>query len=637
MDVVDRDNADAQQSRSDVDIRSVGEDDGALEESHYRPAHDESNSAETTQMDLVRQSARSRTKPVFFDPSAEASKRPRVEGTSRKKPDQGKKKVSGAEQSQDPISVDFNKLKEQVKDEVMQSLELRDGTKTWLCSPGDIAAAIAPFLKKSALKSNSTLESSTQAFEGLAKAFKDVVLQSLIDDVGDALLPQILDKVNDHLQSAVPKVLETGSRADYYAKKSQVSSASASNPAPVPKERTFFKQLSDALSVYRTLLSPDKVLIADEYLPKGQRRFGVFTTKELFDGASAIGTKACFYEVIPVASPCKLFFDIDVKEKDVFADDFKFLSNSRKEILAAVQESVTSYFQQHYQLIAPPEMVVLSGCRQGKISFHVVFNVMFPTLEAVKAAVKDIVDDVAAFEADQRNNISYKSVLTFRSTERRTYETIFDSGCYQQNQNFRVWNSSKLGKASPLTFFKCGERIFVTFKTNADFMIPGLEKNPEDALPVSASDLDNSTPSASNLPVVPPPPTSPVSASAPNEEQASSSVFAPPPRPPPNPVAPPAATHAVEIPAATLQRVLKTMKKHTGYSGGVGGVRVKGYDTTVVISPKTENCFCVIAGEVHQGPRCPIYFVWPEDTDVIYQKCQKCKDKISDSFTLVSE
>ncbi|KAJ3093143.1 hypothetical protein HDU96_002525 [Phlyctochytrium bullatum] len=642
-----RDSGDANQAQTEIDVRNVADDDGALRDADSRQAHNDSSLDERTiAMDLVRHSARSRTKPVFFDPSAEVSKRPRVEGIatvnhlilegSRKKPDQGKKRASGVEQSHEASSLDFHKLKEELKDEVMQSLELRDdldevkrhveehvlrvvkesiiterdgevhapsltlvGTKTWLCSPSDIAAAISPFLKKSALKANSTLDGNSLAFEGLAKAFKDVVFQSLVSEVSDAVLPQVLDKVNDHLQSAVPKLLETGnhtrysSRADYYAKKVQASSASAANHPAVPKERTFFKHLNDALALYRTLLSADKVLIADEYLPKGERRFGVFTTRELFEGVASVGSKACFYEVIPIASPCKLYFDVDIKEKDVFADDFKLLSNSRKEMIAGIQESVTSYFQQHYQLIAPPEMIVLSGCRQGKISFHVVFNIMFPTLDAVKAAVKEIVDDVAAFEEDQRNNAppAVDSVIQDDSTASTSYVPAVPA---------------------------------VTAPPPDPLSTPALNVQP----PISSSPLAQPAPHTASQPLPQP---------LPHPVSPPSSGFVPPPPPPLSQLQAPAATCAVEIPPATLQRVLKTMKKHNGYSGGLAGVRVKGYDTTVVISPRTENCFCVIAGEVHQGPRCPIYFVWPEDTDIIYQKCQKCKDKISESFTLEDE
>ncbi|KAJ3097700.1 hypothetical protein HDU96_000289 [Phlyctochytrium bullatum] len=244
---------------------------------------------------------------------------------------------------------------------------------------------MAFFADKKGGKTKAAIDKMVESIQ--AAVMKDVFAKlqnETLIELKTSIVADVLEQINDifgarldALQESIPKPM---SIEDYLEEEEEEETEKIDKgkaPATTPTTSTWCPKLGTVLPEYAANPSEDKVLVSEEFTEKGARQFIVWTT-EKFRQASLVGDPH-FYEMVPVGVRCKLYFDINISVKNCAPDDFKRLSSNPKRILDDFNRFASHYLKRCVSDKEAIRMLVLSGTRKDKVSFHIIYNVMFPT------------------------------------------------------------------------------------------------------------------------------------------------------------------------------------------------------------------------------------------------------------------
>jgi hypothetical protein len=164
--------------------------------------------------------------------------------------------------------------------------------------------------------------------------------------------------------------------------------------------------------------------------------------------------KRCSYEVIPVDTHCKLYFDLEFNKQANPASD----GNKMVETLMAVSFWA---FEDIYQLkVTKSDVLVLDASTPNKFSQHLIYQmseVVFQDNNHVGNFVKYLMTQVKEcrvpkVNADEQRNLFVKN-------EKGVSVSFCDLSVYTKNRNFRLFLASKFEKKVPLIVSKSNKYL----------------------------------------------------------------------------------------------------------------------------------------------------------------------------------
>jgi hypothetical protein len=159
------------------------------------------------------------------------------------------------------------------------------------------------------------------------------------------------------------------------------------------------------------------------------------------------------YEILPTNEPRKLYFDLEMENQEGKEDTFQNkYANFLHWVLRQIKEIL-------FISIRDETVLVLDSCREGKLSYHVVFTegIYFENNTDLKSFIKFLWRRLESSEdyylqpiTDPATNtpIKLNDALTWYKGEEKRF--IFDDVPYGSFQNIRMCNQSKLGKRHKL-------------------------------------------------------------------------------------------------------------------------------------------------------------------------------------------
>ena len=155
------------------------------------------------------------------------------------------------------------------------------------------------------------------------------------------------------------------------------------------------------------------------------------------------------YEILPTNEPRKLYFDLEMENQEGEEHTFEYkCSKFLNWVLLQIKEILSIS-------IRDETVLVLDSCREGKLSYHVVFTegIYFENNADLKSFIKFLwrrlessVDYIILPETNEEININ-DALTWYKGKEKRF---IFDDVPYGSFQSIRMCNQSKLGKKHKL-------------------------------------------------------------------------------------------------------------------------------------------------------------------------------------------
>lgn len=190
---------------------------------------------------------------------------------------------------------------------------------------------------------------------------------------------------------------------------------------------------SDALKYMSSLNDPNMKLFSEDWGTKGAKRYMVVSYDDMY-GIVKDKNMHC-YENYEGNVPVKLMIDIDYKIKNDMKDDDKKedtnnttdeIADEKYIILAKSTNIVIKMLKNYIKDDIIPKIIILSGCRDDKISFHVIFtNIHFETIKHMKTFMSDVINSTGTKGIYQGKNAIDLS--------------IYKIGCLRM-----IWNSKLL-------------------------------------------------------------------------------------------------------------------------------------------------------------------------------------------------
>lgn len=201
----------------------------------------------------------------------------------------------------------------------------------------------------------------------------------------------------------------------------------------IPKIRRY-KNKSDALKFMSSIKNPHMKLFSEDWGTNGAKKYIVLSYDDMYNIVKD-KTMHC-YENYEGNMYVKLMIDIDYKikdgennddtndDKDIDANDE--MTDEKYMILSECTNIVIEALKTYIKDDIKPKIIVLSGCREDKISFHVIFtNIHFETIKHMKTFMTDAIKSSGVTETYQDKNVIDLS--------------IYKIGCMRM-----IWNSKAL-------------------------------------------------------------------------------------------------------------------------------------------------------------------------------------------------
>ena len=211
----------------------------------------------------------------------------------------------------------------------------------------------------------------------------------------------------------------------------------------------------------------------------GRRRFLSSSYPNFCEKYLALNSELChFYEIIRRDTPCKLYFDIDVKMTTEYNVDGYTLTDM---FLNYVTHCL---FVKYQKCVERSEILVLDSSSPEKFSQHILFpRIHFQDnthcgnfVKSIASAAKVYVD--GGGETDYTRD--YNFGLDFLYTDKDCF--VADLAVYTRNSHFRLWGSSELDSSAYLDILpdclypiEAPQQAFYA----SVVLIPGLVGDPE--------------------------------------------------------------------------------------------------------------------------------------------------------------
>ncbi|KAJ3094190.1 hypothetical protein HDU96_001796 [Phlyctochytrium bullatum] len=322
--------------------------------------------------------------------------------------------------------------------------------------------------------------------------------------------------------------------------------------------------------------------------------------------------------MVPMGVRCKLYFDIDISAKDCVPDDFKRLSSNPKRILDDFHRFASHYLKRCVADKEAIRMLVLSGTRKDKVSFHIIYNVMFPNIHAVYKPVDLIVERSKEYETkESAKSLLFKRFLTYRKKgDGITLHSVADKGCYHSNQNFRTWGSSKYSSSGgvKLSLYRYGSTLYDKQLSPE----PTLELFQQSLLTIQTpfdmlADVDKLRVIHAKTVTAPDEGTDRIEHSHHNYADSAGNDIGYT-SPGPSNTRPGKDKNVLKVSPEVRRKIMATLKR-LDYTVVKEWIEYARFNAMIV----SENKPCLIAGRRHSTTK--PYFVYEKDSDGIYQKC----------------
>ena len=167
----------------------------------------------------------------------------------------------------------------------------------------------------------------------------------------------------------------------------------------------------------------------------GQRRFLVCAKETFWIFYRTLSVRN-YYEVIPDGQPCKLYFDLEFSKNMNTNKDGYLMTKKLVEITIARLEEERNVKSR------AEDVMILESSTDNKFSVHLIFcRTVFINNEACGAFVREMMSSLT--ESD-------KDILTVSDKDGESTTLLVDQAVYTRNRNFRLFLSSKFGKAAAL-------------------------------------------------------------------------------------------------------------------------------------------------------------------------------------------
>uniref|UniRef100_A0A0N5BVF9 DNA-directed primase/polymerase protein n=1 Tax=Strongyloides papillosus TaxID=174720 RepID=A0A0N5BVF9_STREA len=161
-----------------------------------------------------------------------------------------------------------------------------------------------------------------------------------------------------------------------------------------------------------------------------------------------------FYEIIPLDTPCRLYFDIEYSiELNPTADSMELFSN----FCNIVKELLKSEY--NIEINIDESFLILDSSTSKKFSLHVIVHLPGKKLFSSNVEMKKFTDFLYINMLERNISLVYNGKIN--NVGEKIKVPIFDYCVYTKNRNFRIYLSCKLGKDSYLKlsewcqFYKC--------------------------------------------------------------------------------------------------------------------------------------------------------------------------------------
>jgi hypothetical protein len=171
---------------------------------------------------------------------------------------------------------------------------------------------------------------------------------------------------------------------------------------------------------------------------EGQRRFVVATYESFWENYSIMGAEhRHFYEVIAESAPCHLYFDLEYQNEEN-------PSRNPRDMMALFIFLVCEKLQECFQVQCDPTHILqLDSSTEKKFSMHAIVHIPGCAFRTNAHAGSFVSYLIASIHQDAR----YAPIII---TTKGTPSTFIDPAVYSKNRNFRLVQSSKLGKPAIL-------------------------------------------------------------------------------------------------------------------------------------------------------------------------------------------
>lgn len=224
--------------------------------------------------------------------------------------------------------------------------------------------------------------------------------------------------------------------------------ALAAVPRQVPEAtvwQVFYRQ-ETAFAFARTCcVAVHTFAFEEEGMTSGKRKYLVTTYTDFWQVCSRMPPlHRHFYEVIPEYSPCRLYFDLEYERQ--FNPQ---LCGQDDAIVDAVVAMTTEELLRVYGLTCQGHCVVdLESSNEDKFSRHLIFHLPGSAVFASNMDAGIFVRNIfSRLLRSQDRRCQLIQVLTDKGD---VGGWLVDLGVYTRNRNFRVYQSTKLGKNRPL-------------------------------------------------------------------------------------------------------------------------------------------------------------------------------------------
>ena len=213
--------------------------------------------------------------------------------------------------------------------------------------------------------------------------------------------------------------------------------------------KSFYRQ-SEALEFFRSKKSNNLFVFSWEVGLGGQRKFMVTTLNRFWSFYQGM-SKRNYYEVI--VDKCKLYMDLE----------FKWIGNEHKDgysMTKALIKKTNDLLLQAYNVRNSIEdILILESSNSEKFSLHLVFlNIVMENNVECGHFVRQLL-----------NSFSGEEEEFFQVACKGSKKVWFlDSSVYSRLRNFRLYNSTKLGKKTPFTVSKLNQS---SKKSSSEFCI----------------------------------------------------------------------------------------------------------------------------------------------------------------------
>ena len=205
------------------------------------------------------------------------------------------------------------------------------------------------------------------------------------------------------------------------------------------KNFTHFSKLKDT-----TINNQDKnqsylYLSQDLIAGRGEKRFYEIPFNDVYTFYNYMDTNHNLYEIIPENTEVRPYFDLEIEEE-------KAHYKPKRRVLTFVK-FVIKHFQDIFNVtLTQDDFIFMNSTRENKLSYHLVINnYKFSSNADQKIFIKYLKQEM------DKMNKSDPDFLAMRWLYKETEERyIFDCIPYNKNQNIRLINQSKKGKAYTL-------------------------------------------------------------------------------------------------------------------------------------------------------------------------------------------